>query len=497
LNSTFEALGLSEALVRAVKDLGYAEPTPIQTQAIPAVLAGGDLMAGAQTGTGKTAAFVLPILQRLGATQAPRGPRPPRVLILAPTRELAAQVEESVRDYGKHVHAKCAVVFGGVSINPQIDALRRGVDIVVATPGRLLDHVGQRTVDLSKVEVLVLDEADRMLDMGFLPDMKRVFAQLPKRRQTLLFSATFSDDIRALAATLLVNPASVQATPRNSTVAAVEQKCVSVEKTGKSALLAHLIRDNQWFQVLVFTRTKHGANRLAEYLNKHGVTALPIHGNKSQNARTRALADFKRGDLQALVATDIAARGLDIEQLPHVVNFDLPHVPEDYVHRIGRTGRAGATGEAISLVSREEEALLRDIERLIKRPIARITVPNFQPTAAGAHDPDHRPARPPQPARRKGSPKPSAAQPARGRQQRPHAPPGGGRAKSPARPGQNDAARSGAPTETRQAAEAARTESAHARTQRARPEGRGRDRREDTVRTNIPAFLQPASRRGR
>ena len=355
MNSSFEALGLSEALVRAVTDLGYTQPTPIQLQAIPPVLAGSDLMAGAQTGTGKTAAFVLPILQRLGTT--PREHRAPRVLILAPTRELAAQVEESVRDYGKHVNAKCAVIFGGVSIRPQFDALKRGVDIVVATPGRLLDHVGQKTIDLSKIEVLVLDEADRMLDMGFLPDMKRVFAQLPKQRQTLLFSATFSDEIRTLAATLMRNPVSVQATPRNSTVEAVDQKAISIERTRKSELLAHLIKDNQWFQVLVFTRTKHGANRLAEYLGKHGVTALAIHGNKSQNARTRALADFKKGDLQALVATDIAARGLDIEQLPHVVNFDLPNVPEDYVHRIGRTGRAGATGEAISLVSRDEEAL--------------------------------------------------------------------------------------------------------------------------------------------
>ncbi len=407
MNSSFEALGLSEALVRAVTDLGYTQPTPIQLQAIPPVLAGSDLMAGAQTGTGKTAAFVLPILQRLG--KAAREHRAPRVLILAPTRELAAQVEQSVREYGKHAHAKCAVIFGGVSIRPQFDALKRGVDIVVATPGRLLDHVGQKTIDLSKVEVLVLDEADRMLDMGFLPDMKRVFAQLPKQRQTLLFSATFSDDIRTLAATLLRNPVSVQATPRNSTVEAVDQKAISIERSRKSELLAHLIKDNQWFQVLVFSRTKHGANRLAEYLNKHGVSALAIHGNKSQNARTRALADFKRGELQVLVATDIAARGLDIEQLPHVVNFDLPNVPEDYVHRIGRTGRAGATGEAISLVSREEESLLRDIERLIKRPIARITVPNYQPSNApgAAHDPDQRAPRAPHGARKTSHPRPS------------------------------------------------------------------------------------------
>jgi len=507
LNSSFEALGLSEALVRAVTDLGYTQPTPIQVQAIPPVLAGSDLMAGAQTGTGKTAAFVLPILQRLGATAptASREHRAPRVLILAPTRELAAQVEESVRDYGKHVHAKCAVIFGGVSIRPQFDALKRGVDIVVATPGRLLDHVGQKTIDLSKIEVLVLDEADRMLDMGFLPDMKRVFAQLPKQRQTLLFSATFSDEIRTLAATLMRNPVSVQATPRNSTVEAVDQKAISVERTRKSELLAHLIKDNQWFQVLVFTRTKHGANRLAEYLGKHGVTALAIHGNKSQNARTRALADFKRGDLQALVATDIAARGLDIEQLPHVVNFDLPNVPEDYVHRIGRTGRAGATGEAISLVSREEEALLRDIERLIKRPIPRMTVPSYQPSAGAAHDPDHRPARTPQPSRRTAAPKRPASQPqreARGRQQ----PGSGGRVKSPAQPGPAAKSRPGSSGDARRTAAGGERNSAPAQPRSTpRPAAprsghrgsEGRDAGESLVRTNIPGFLQPTSRRGR
>jgi ATP-dependent RNA helicase RhlE len=498
LNSAFEALGLSEALVRAVTDLGYTQPTPIQQQAIPAVLAGGDLMAGAQTGTGKTAAFVLPILQRLSSGPVQRGPRAPRVLILAPTRELAAQVEESVREYGRHVRASCAVVFGGVSINPQIDALKRGVDIVVATPGRLLDHVGQKTVDLSRIEVLVLDEADRMLDMGFLPDMKRVFAQLPRQRQTLLFSATFSDEIRALATTLLVKPASVQVTPRNSTVAAVEQSCISIEKTGKSALLAHLIRENQWFQVLVFTRTKHGANRLAEYLNKHGVSALPIHGNKSQNARTRALADFKRGELQALVATDIAARGLDIEQLPHVINFDLPNVAEDYVHRIGRTGRAGATGEAISLVSRDEEPLLRDIERLIKRPIPRNSVPSFQPSAAVAHDPEHRPARTPQPSRRRDAPK-GSPKATRSRQSRPGQP-SGGRVRPPAQPGQNEPHAGPAPEARRDATQprSPARPSTQPKGQRGRkPDGGRHDGREPLVRTNIPAFLQPTSRRGR
>jgi len=534
LNSAFEALGLSEALVRAVTDLGYTTPTPIQQQAIPAVLAGGDLMAGAQTGTGKTAAFVLPILQRLAAVPrtAQQG-RAPRVLILAPTRELAAQVEESVRDYGKHVtQVRCAVIFGGVSIRPQIDALKRGVDIVVATPGRLLDHVGQKTVDLSKVEVLVLDEADRMLDMGFLPDMKRVFAQLPKQRQTLLFSATFSDEIRTLANTLLVKPTSVQATPRNTTVEAVDQKAISVERTKKSELLAHLIKDNQWFQVLVFTRTKHGANRLADYLLKHGVTALAIHGNKSQNARTRALADFKRGTLQALVATDIAARGLDIEQLPHVVNFDLPNVPEDYVHRIGRTGRAGATGEAISLVSRDEEVLLRDIERLIKRPVPRIDVPGFQPSAAAAgYDVEQREPRAPRAARKTG-PRPdarkpgaprTASKPHQGEQRRathkspqpaatPARPAHGPRVQAPAQPGArahdtghaagtaarsqgqaHAAQRGGAapagkrPGSTAPAA-APRSHASHGRPARTQ---------DSLVRTNIPAFMQPPHRRGR
>ncbi|MGH6609186.1 MAG: DEAD/DEAH box helicase, partial [Burkholderiaceae bacterium] len=334
LKSSFEALGLSEALVRAVAERGYTTPTAVQQQAIPVVLSGRDLLAGAQTGTGKTAGFVLPILQRL-SEQSKSNKKHVRVLILTPTRELAAQVEESVRRYGKHSAATTAVIYGGVSINPQFAALKRGVDIVVATPGRLLDHVGQRTVDLSHVEVLVLDEADRMLDMGFLPDMKRIFALLPKQRQTLLFSATFPDEIRTLSATLLRNPATVEVAPRNATVDAITQKAILVDRGRKSELLAHLINRQQWFQVLVFTRTKHGANRLAEFLNKHGVTALAIHGNKSQGARTRALSEFKSGALQALVATDLAARGLDIERLPHVVNFDLPHVPEDYVHRIG------------------------------------------------------------------------------------------------------------------------------------------------------------------
>jgi len=381
---SFANLGLSDVLVRAVADAGYTQPTAIQSQAIPVVLSGADLLAGAQTGTGKTAAFVLPILQMLDAPSIGpgHGARKVRGLILTPTRELAAQVEESVRTYGRHSKVSSCTVFGGVSINPQIDRLRRGVDVLVATPGRLLDHCAQRTVDLSQVQILVLDEADRMLDMGFLPDIKRILAILPKRRQNLLFSATFSDPIRALADSLLNAPKHIQVTPRNSTVDAVTQTVHPVDASRKADLLVHLVQQGHWFQVLVFTRTKHGANKLAARLEKSRVPALAIHGNKSQNARTRALAEFKSGKLPVLVATDIAARGLDIDQLPHVVNFELPHVPEDYVHRIGRTGRAGAGGEAISLVSAEENGRLRDIERLIRRSIARVVVPGFEPGRA-------------------------------------------------------------------------------------------------------------------
>jgi ATP-dependent RNA helicase RhlE len=375
---SFASLGLSDALLRAVADAGYKEPTPIQLQAIPAVLAGGDLLAGAQTGTGKTAGFVLPILQRLSTAPRPAGRPSIRVLVLTPTRELAAQVEESVRVYGKYLKLTSAVVFGGVGFNPQATALQRGLDILVATPGRLLDHHRSGTVNLSGVETLVLDEADRMLDMGFIPDIKRILALLPKKRQNLLFSATFSDDIRELATKLLQAPTEIQVTPRNSTVDAVKQTAHPVDSKRKTELLVHLLNEQQWFQVLVFTRTKHGANRLAEQLGKKGITALAIHGNKSQGARTRALAEFKSAKLQVLVATDIAARGLDIEQLPHVVNFDLPNVPEDYVHRIGRTGRAGASGEAISLVSPDEAGYLRDIERLIKRSIPRVVIAGFE-----------------------------------------------------------------------------------------------------------------------
>ncbi|WP_148716281.1 DEAD/DEAH box helicase [Chitinolyticbacter meiyuanensis] len=375
---SFSSLGLSEALVRAVTELGYTEPTPIQMQAIPAILGGGDLMAGAQTGTGKTAGFTLPLLQRL--SEHPREGEPKiRALILTPTRELAAQVEESVRNYGKHVKLKSMVMFGGVSINPQIEKLKKRVDILVATPGRLLDHVSQGTIDLSAIEILVLDEADRMLDMGFIHDIKKVLALLPEKRQNLLFSATFSDEIKELADRLLDNPALIEVARRNATAETIAQKIYLVDRDKKRQLLAHLIKEHSWFQVLVFTRTKHGANRLAEQLAKDDIPSLAIHGNKSQGARTRALSEFKAGTLQVLVATDIAARGIDIDELPHVVNYELPNVSEDYVHRIGRTGRAGAEGEAISLVCVDEFKLLTDIERLIKRELPRVTVEGFEP----------------------------------------------------------------------------------------------------------------------
>ena len=381
---SFSSLGLSDALVRAVAEHGYTQPTPIQAQAIPAVLAGGDLLAGAQTGTGKTAGFVLPLLQRLSTTSpAPSHSRstkkPIRALILTPTRELAAQIEESVRVYGKYTNQSSMVMFGGVSIGPQTSRLQRGVDVLVATPGRLLDHHGQGNLDFSRVEILVLDEADRMLDMGFVRDIKRILAVLPKKRQNLLFSATFSDEIRALADSLLNAPALIEVARRNSTVEIITQTVHPVDRDRKRELLSHLIKTRNWFQVLVFTRTKHGANKLAEQLNHDGITALAIHGNKSQGARTRALAEFKDASLQVLVATDIAARGIDIEELPHVVNYDLPNVPEDYVHRIGRTGRAGATGEAISLVCVDEHEFLRDIEKLIKRTVPRVVIDGFEP----------------------------------------------------------------------------------------------------------------------
>ena len=374
----FSDLGLRAEILRAIAEEGYDSPTPIQAQAIPLVLAGHDLMAAAQTGTGKTAGFTLPILQLI-STRPARSRARPRVLVLTPTRELAAQVEESIRTYGRHLSLRTAVVFGGVSMGPQEKALRSGLDILVATPGRLLDHLGQRTADLSGVETLVLDEADRMLDMGFLPDMRKLFALLPKTRQTLLYSATFSDEIRQLAAGLLQDPKSVEVAPRNTAAETVAQAVYPVDKARKRDLLVQLIREHNWHQVLVFTRTKHGANALAEKLDKAGIPAAAIHGNKSQGARTRALAEFKSLKLQVLVATDIAARGIDIDQLPHVVNYELPNVPEDYVHRIGRTGRAGASGEAISLVCVDEHLLLRNIERLLKKPIEQRQVPGFEP----------------------------------------------------------------------------------------------------------------------
>jgi len=462
ISKSFEGLGLSAALVRAVAEQGYTDPTPIQSQAIPVVLAGSDLLAAAQTGTGKTAGFTLPMLQRLGATRPDH--RAVRALILVPTRELAAQVQESVRTYGRHQHLRAAVIFGGVGINPQIDELRRGVDIlvatpgrlldhlqqntvkldrveilvptrelaaqvresvrtygrhqplrtavifggvginpqidelrrgvdiVVATPGRLLDHLQQKTVSLDRVEILVLDEADRMLDMGFIPDVRRILAQLPKERQNLLFSATFPEEIRKLAASFMRDPATVEVARRNTPAELVAQVAHPVDAGRKRALLAHLVKSNDWRQVLVFTRTKHGANRLAEQLSRDGIEADAIHGNKSQNARTRTLKRFKDNELRVLVATDIAARGLDIESLPHVVNFDLPHVPEDYVHRIGRTGRAGSSGEAVSLVSQEERPLLAAIEKLMNRSVESRTIPSFEPGRAQAKpEPRHEP----------------------------------------------------------------------------------------------------------
>lgn len=375
----FTELGLSADILRAVSDQGYSEPTPIQAKAIPIVLEGRDVLAGAQTGTGKTAGFTLPLLQRLIEQQPAKGNRPVRALVLTPTRELAAQVHESVKTYGRHLPIRSAVIFGGVKINPQIAALRQGVDIVVATPGRLLDHVNQKTLDLSQVDILVLDEADRMLDMGFIHDIRKVLALLPKQRQNLLFSATFSNDIKRLADGLLNSPVLIEVARRNTTSERVVQVVHHVDKKRKRELLSFLIGSGNWKQVLVFTRTKHGANKLAQQLEQDGLTAAAIHGNKSQGARTKALADFKRGKVRVLVATDIAARGLDIDQLPHVVNFELPNVPEDYVHRIGRTGRAGNEGEAVSLVCVDENKLLHDIERLLKSEVPKVAIDGFDP----------------------------------------------------------------------------------------------------------------------
>ncbi|MGD0504698.1 MAG: DEAD/DEAH box helicase [Steroidobacteraceae bacterium] len=378
---SFSDLGLVPELLRAVADKGYDVPSPIQLQAIPAVLAGRDVLAGAQTGTGKTAGFVLPILQRLAAGTATRAPR---ALVLTPTRELAAQVAQSARDYGKYMPLRVMQVFGGVNINPQITGLRSGCDILVATPGRLLDLAQQRAVDLSGVSVLVLDEADRMLDMGFILDIKRIIKLLPSKRQNLLFSATYSEDIRGLAERLLSNPLSIQVAPRNAPIELVEQCAYRVQKEQKRHLLVHLIRTGNWHQVLIFTRTKHGANRLTQQIEGAGIHAAAIHGNKSQAARVKALEMFKRGQITALVATEVAARGLDIKELPQVVNYELPNVPEDYVHRIGRTGRAGALGQAVSLVSSDENGLLRDIERVLKRAIPVLPTPAFE-AAPDAH----------------------------------------------------------------------------------------------------------------
>ncbi len=395
----FKALNLSEPILKAIAETGYTNPTPIQSKAIPIVLKGGDLLAGAQTGTGKTAGFTLPILHLLSANPKEVKKGQPRCLMLTPTRELAAQIQESVETYGKHLPITSSVIFGGVNINPQIKRLKKPLDIVVATPGRLLDHAGQKTIDLSEIEILVLDEADRMLDMGFIHDIKKVLKLLPEARQNLLFSATFADEIKSLADNLLNNPEFVEVARRNTASELVEQTVHMVPKGNKRALVSHLITENDWQQVLVFTRTKHGANRLTEKLLKDDISAAAIHGNKSQGARTKALAGFKEGSVRVLVATDIAARGLDIDQLPQVVNFELPNVPEDYVHRIGRTGRAGSTGAAVSLVDREEVKLLKAIEKLIKREIPKVQIEGFTPPETPEND-----DRPPRPTRKSGKP---------------------------------------------------------------------------------------------
>jgi ATP-dependent RNA helicase RhlE len=387
---TFDELNLAPALLKAVREQGYDTPTPIQAQAIPAVLAGHDLLAGAQTGTGKTAAFTLPMLHKLTKGRGKLnkfGKDGIAALVLTPTRELAAQVEESIRTYGKYLPLTSTVVFGGVGMNPQIDRIKKGVDILVATPGRLLDLQQQGHLDLSTVEILVLDEADRMLDMGFLPDVKKVLALVPKEKQSLLFSATFSDEISDLAHTLLKNPQSIQVTPRNTTVQRITQVVHPVGRGKKKELLAHVIHEHDWSQVLVFTRTKFGANSVADFLAKKGITAMALHGNKSQTARTQALAGFKSGDIRALVATDIAARGIDIDDLPHVVNYEIPNVPEDYVHRIGRTGRAGKEGAAVSLVCLDEEGFMQEIERFTKQDIPAQVIDGFGPEASEQAEP--------------------------------------------------------------------------------------------------------------
>jgi ATP-dependent RNA helicase RhlE len=419
----FESLGLTPALLRALAEQGYAEPTSIQAAAIPVALTGRDMLAGAQTGTGKTAAFALPLLQRLFASAAApvQGQRKPRALILAPTRELAAQVHESLRAYAKHLRMFSATIFGGVSMGPQIDALRRGVDVLVATPGRLIDHMERRTVDLSAIQILVLDEADRMLDMGFLPAMKRILGALPKQRQTLLFSATFADEIKQLATQFMRDPAEIQVAARNSIAATITHRVHPVDAARKRELLLHLLSQDSRRQTLVFSRTKHGANKLSDFLEKYGLRAAAIHGNKSQNARTKALKEFKNGKVTVLVATDIAARGLDIDELPIVINYDLPMVAEDYVHRIGRTGRAGAEGLAVSLVAQEEVRLLRDIRRMLKQEIAIENVSGYepsQPLRLEAHGPAPGKPRNPNHARRPHSHAPNKAHAAAKKQPR-------------------------------------------------------------------------------
>ena len=397
---SFTTLGLSAPLLQAIADKGYETPSPIQSKAIPAILKGGDVMAAAQTGTGKTAGFTLPILELL-KDGTPAGPNKARTLILTPTRELAAQVGQSVADYGRHLNLRSAIVFGGVKINPQMMALRKGVDVLIATPGRLLDLYQQNAVRFDKLEILVLDEADRMLDMGFINDIKKILALLPKQRQNLLFSATFSDDIRRLAKGIMNNAEEISVATANTTAENIEQWIVPVDKKRKADLLIELIVERRWQQVLVFTKTKHGANKLTRNLEGAGLKAAAIHGNKSQAARTKALAGFKKGDMQILVATDIAARGLDISQLPHVVNFDLPNVAEDYVHRIGRTARAGASGEAVSLVSADEAKQLVQIERLIQKNLPRIMIDGFEPDHDVPESQDirrpHRPTHKPRP----------------------------------------------------------------------------------------------------
>ncbi|MBK5962988.1 ATP-dependent RNA helicase RhlE [Thiocystis minor] len=423
---SFDSLGLRADLLRAVASQRYGRPTPIQAQAIPVILAGHDLLAGAQTGTGKTAAFVLPLLQLLAEKGHPQ--RQPRALILTPTRELAAQIGERVHAYGIHLSLRSTVIFGGVGMQPQVNQLHRGVDILVATPGRLLDHAGQRTLDLSRIEILVLDEADRMLDMGFIHDVKRIINLLPERRQNLLFSATYSDDMRRFSDNLLTRPKLIEVARRNTAAETVIQAAHPVDKSRKRDLLAHLFHREGWNQVLVFTRTKAGANRLAEHLGREGIAATAIHGNKSQSARTRALDEFKRGAVRALVATDIAARGLDIAHLPQVVNFELPNVAEDYVHRIGRTGRAGAGGQALSLVSHDEMGLLKGIQRLLGRQITLNPVVGFEPSLTPPPcDPE------PGPGARRGASDANGAARRQNRPVRPHANPRAGQGPKPGR----------------------------------------------------------------